>query len=151
MNYASFGKRLAAYIIDGIILSIIQIILSFAFMGSVVDTSSPSAELPAGFTLVLGVLSLIAILYFAYFESSAKQGTFGKQAMKIIVTDSNGERISFLRALGRFLGKIISSMILLIGFIMAAFTSKKQALHDMIAGTLVLNKGDKPSLDTDLV
>jgi uncharacterized RDD family membrane protein YckC len=73
-------------------------------------------------------------------ESSERQATFGKIALGIKVTDLNGDRISFAKASGRHFAKIISAIILLIGYIMAAFDSKKQALHDKMAGTLVLNK-----------
>ena len=73
-------------------------------------------------------------------ESSVNQGTIGKMALNLKVTDLNGERISFGRATGRFFAKYISSITLLIGYIMAAFTERKQALHDMIAGTYVIKK-----------
>ena len=80
----------------------------------------------------------IQFVYFAYLESSEKQATVGKMVLGLKVTDLNGQRISFARAAGRFLGKFLSSMILGIGYIMAGFTEKKQGLHDMIAGTLVV-------------
>jgi uncharacterized RDD family membrane protein YckC len=74
-------------------------------------------------------------------ESSVRQATFGKSVMSLRVTDDGGQRISFGRATGRFFAKIVSGMVpLLIGYIMAAFTEKKQALHDLIAGTLVLRQ-----------
>ena len=70
-------------------------------------------------------------------ESSSRQATVGKMALGLKVTDLEGRRISFARASGRHFAKYISGMILLIGYIMAGFTERKQALHDMIAGTLV--------------
>jgi uncharacterized RDD family membrane protein YckC len=74
-------------------------------------------------------------------ESSPYQGTLGKMALGLIVTDLQGRPLSFARASGRFFGKIITGMIPFgIGYIMAGFTEKKQALHDMIAGCLVLRK-----------
>jgi uncharacterized RDD family membrane protein YckC len=74
-------------------------------------------------------------------ESSQYQGTLGKMALGLIVTDLQGRPLSFARASGRFFGKIITGMIPFgIGYIMAGFTEKKQALHDMIAGCLVLRK-----------
>ena len=79
-------------------------------------------------------------LYYALLESSAWQATLGKKALGLEVTDMQGLRIRFGRATGRFFAKIISSIILFMGFIMAGFTEKKQALHDMIAGTLVIRK-----------
>ena len=80
-------------------------------------------------------------LYFAGMESSERQATFGKAAMSLRVTDLEGRRLSFGHATGRFFAKIVSGLIpFAIGYIMAGFTEKKQALHDMIAGTLVLRK-----------
>ena len=80
-------------------------------------------------------------LYFAIMESSAKQGTLGKMAVGLVVTDKRGKRLTFGRATGRYFAKWISGKILIIGYIMAAFTEKKQALHDIIAGTMVYQRG----------
>ncbi len=79
-------------------------------------------------------------LYYSLLESSAWQATLGKKALGLEVTDLDGNRISFGRATGRFFAKIISSIILGIGYLMAGFTEKKQALHDILAGTLVIRK-----------
>ena len=76
-------------------------------------------------------------LYFALMESSSKGATLGKMAIGIRVTDLQGRRISFGRATGRYFAKLFSSMIFGIGYLMAAFTQQKQALHDMVAGCLV--------------
>ena len=73
-------------------------------------------------------------------ESSSLQATLGKMIFGMKVTDLNGNRISFARATGRHFAKYLSSMILFIGYIMAGFTERKQALHDMIAGTLVIRR-----------
>jgi uncharacterized RDD family membrane protein YckC len=73
-------------------------------------------------------------------ESSRLQATLGKIAFGIIVADLSGKRISFLRATGRFFGKVLSGQVLLIGYIMAAFMQRRQALHDLLAGTVVVNK-----------
>jgi uncharacterized RDD family membrane protein YckC len=78
-------------------------------------------------------------------ERSAKQATVGKLAIGIKVTDLDGGRISFWRALGRTFAKIISGIILFIGYIMAAFTERKQALHDKIADTLVVKRSARPA------
>jgi uncharacterized RDD family membrane protein YckC len=85
-------------------------------------------------------------LYFAIMESSSIQATVGKLAVGVVVTDLNGERISFLRATGRYFAKILSAMILMIGYIMVGFTERKQGLHDMIASTLVYKSRDPASL-----
>ena len=83
-------------------------------------------------------------------ESSRKQATIGKLTQSLVVTDLQGERISILRALTRNISKILSGMILLIGFIMAEFTKKKQALHDLIAGTLII-KTNKDILPVEII
>jgi uncharacterized RDD family membrane protein YckC len=96
---------------------------------------------------VLGLFSTFALfvvaqwLYFAGMESSPRQATFGKAAMSLCVTDLTGQPLTFGHATGRFFAKIMSGLIPLgIGYIMAGFTKKKQALHDIIAGTPVLRK-----------
>lgn len=81
---------------------------------------------------------LVVMLYYAAMESSKFQGTIGKLVLGIKVTDVNGERITFSKALLRNLSKIISGAILMIGYLMILFDSKKQGLHDKIADTYVV-------------
>jgi Tfp pilus assembly protein PilE len=89
--------------------------------------------------------SLAAVwLYFALMHSSARQATLGKMAFGIKVTDLAGERVSFLRATGRYFATWVSSILLAVGFLMAGLTARKQALHDMIAGTLVVRADANP-------
>ena len=93
------------------------------------------------FFLGMLVFMILQWLYFAGMESSARQATVGKSVMALRVTNGEGQRISFGHATGRFFAKIVSGMVPLgIGYIMAGFTEKKQALHDLIAGTLVLKR-----------
>jgi uncharacterized RDD family membrane protein YckC len=88
-----------------------------------------------------GILGhLVGWLYYAFMESSANQATVGKMAVGLKVTDLNGKRISFGRATGRYFGRLLSGFILGIGFLMIAFSAKKQGLHDTLAGTLVVKK-----------
>ena len=95
-----------------------------------------------GMILVFAAISmLIQWLYHAYLESGEKQATWGKQALGLYVTDLMGSPVTFGRASGRFFAKIVTGMIPLgIGYIMAAFTERRQALHDMIASCLVLRR-----------
>jgi len=162
-TYAGFWKRFFAYIIDSILINVAISVVFFplaAIAGLSLfphDTNlqedfssisymqhSDMQELAILSALLIGVviISLIAMviswLYFALMECSSKKATLGKMALGLIVTDMTGTRLSFGRASGRFFAKILSGLILNIGFIMAAFTEKKQALHDMLAGTLVL-------------
>jgi uncharacterized RDD family membrane protein YckC len=90
-----------------------------------------------GFKLKI-ITQAIAWIYEAWMTSSDRQATVGKMAVGLKVTDLNGQRISFARATGRHFAKILSAMVLFIGYIMAAFTERKQGLHDILAGTLVV-------------
>jgi uncharacterized RDD family membrane protein YckC len=83
---------------------------------------------------------MLGWIYYASMESSSWQATLGKKILGLKVTDLSGNRITFARASGRFFGKILSGMILGIGFLMAGFTARKQALHDILAGCLVLRQ-----------
>jgi len=138
-RYAGFWKRLVAMILDNLILIAVFLFLIFVFNGFMDFKDSDTLE---------GWVSLVSIplfwLYFAFMESSVKQATFGKMALGIKVVDLQGNRISFWRASGRYFAKIVSYVILLIGYLMAAFTQRKQALHDMMAGCLVVNKAAEP-------
>ena len=154
LPYAGFWVRFVALVIDGLILSIpfflVAIGLAFRFgrIGWLVRRgriSPPDVALfgPVllGFFFAFGIFIVVRWVYFAGMESSARQATFGKAAMSVYVTDLKGQPVTFGRATGRFFAKIVSGLIPLgIGYFMAGFTEKKQALHDMIAGTVVLRK-----------
>ena len=157
-NYAGFWMRFLALLIDGIIVGIVYSFLIaplLAFMGFGFASAAENFEsgnmtdaeamgmmgfVSGAIVVVSMVTQVIYILYFAIMESSKYQGTLGKMALGIQVTTAEGEKLNFGQALLRNLGKIVSQVILYIGFIMAAFTQKKQALHDLIAGTLVVKK-----------
>lgn len=138
MSYAGFWKRLAAFVIDLIITMIGSVIIGVALGISMIATGTDDPETLEAAGNLLGIL--VMWVYFSVMESSTKQGTLGKMALGIKVTDLDGNRIGFGRASGRYFGKIISYLIIFIGFIMVAFTKKKQGLHDMMAGCLVVNK-----------
>ena len=147
-HYAGFWKRFLAYIIDQIIISILGAVIVLPFLAMVgislwSQDFDPSADfLVTIISMYFTMILLIIIgewLYYALMESM-KGATLGKMALGITVTDMQGNKISFGRATGRYFGKIISSLTLAIGYIMAGFTQQKQALHDMIAGCLVINK-----------
>ncbi len=138
--YAGFWLRFAAYLIDSILLGLIFFPLGLGLgliMGATGNNQNP--ELMLGLNGGLNMVSLVVTwLYSSLLESSSWQGTVGKKLIGLRVTDLDGRRISFGRATGRHFGKILSGLICLVGFIMAAFTEKHQALHDQLAGTLVL-------------
>lgn len=133
MRYAGFWARVVAYIIDVIPLGILGAIFA---VGSFSTGGAAGAESVFGITDILSVV--VGLAYFVGFESSKWQATPGKMALGLIVTDIEGRRISPARALGRYFGKILSSLILMIGFIMVAFTERKQGLHDILASTIVV-------------
>ena len=141
--FAGFWKRAGAVIIDGIILSLISAIPTSLIL-FIIAASNPyinGDELFDIFDIIFQIFSLIfGWLYSAFFHSSIYQATPGKLALGIVVTDLDGNRISFGRATGRYFASIISGCICYVGYMMAGWTEKKQALHDMIAGTLVKNK-----------
>ncbi len=151
LEYAGFWKRFAATLIDGSILGVILGVPFFmigsviAFVGELmgaflyVGGSATALEMSLRIILSIWVI-LLLWLYSAVMESSQKQATLGKMALGIKVTDLDGRRITFAKATGRFFAKSLSNITLGIGYIIAAFTQKKQALHDVIAGTLVINR-----------
>ena len=145
VRYAGFWIRFVAALIDGIIVGVVNGVIG-AFIGGgsaavLSNTNDPATAVStaiaaAGTSILIGFA--LSFVYHAYLESSEKQATIGKMAMGLKVTDINGQRLTFGKAAVRFVSKIASALILYIGFIMAGFTEKKQALHDMIAGTLVV-------------
>ena len=90
--------------------------------------------------LFVAVILAVTWLYHALMESSEWQATVGKRILELVVTDMAGRRVSFWRATGRHFAKIVSNMIYPFGHILAGFTAQKQALHDMIAGCLILRR-----------
>jgi uncharacterized RDD family membrane protein YckC len=154
-DYAGFWKRVAAYIIDAVILYIPSVFIDRA-LGGVAAKATLEQAVASGAgdphlmlaaqqayyatmwpAFLAGVV--LAWLYFALLESSAWQATLGKMVLGIRVTDLRGQRISLPRALGRYGVKIISFLIVCIGVLMVAWTARKQGLHDKAVDTLVLN------------
>ena len=135
MRYASFGKRFLVSLLDGIIMGVANLVVGFG-LGIVMGGAGASEQEAFVMGGLLGLL--LSWVYSAAMESSSQRATFGKRALGLTVTDLNGNQLSFGAASGRYFGKFISSAICLIGYLMAAFTDKRQALHDMMAGSLVL-------------
>jgi uncharacterized RDD family membrane protein YckC len=152
--YAGFWWRFLAWLIDEILISMVEWIIVLPLLGvmgitifSMQEAGVSEEDMLIWMGPMMGAMFSIVILslalnwlYFAIMESSKIQGTVGKMLLKIKVTDMEGKRISFGRATGRFFGKIVSGIIIMIGYIMAGFTEKKQALHDMMAGCLVMKE-----------
>lgn len=145
-SYAGFWLRAVALLIDAALVYIVvvgaQAVAAYISGQNLVLRSDISRRAPfgPGFALRLSISTVIHWLYFACLESSVFQATLGKMALCLKVTDLNGAPISFARATGRYFAKFISAIILGIGYMMAGWTARKQALHDIMAGTLVVKK-----------
>ena len=136
MEYAGFWMRVIAYVIDWVLVEAVMVVVAILVgMG----LEGGTMEALTGNTLGLVGL-LVGLGYWAVLESSSRQATVGKMVVGLKVTDLQGNRISFARALGRTLAKLLSGLLLLIGYFMVAFTARKQGLHDKLAGTLVVHK-----------
>lgn len=148
--YAGFWKRFAAYVLDafliGIVGFVVQMVLILGVFGvSAAAMGNPSAMMEGG--LGIGALMLVYLIplalnvaYFAMFHAGARQATPGKMAVNIKLVREDGSRVSTGLAIGRYFAQIVSSLTLLIGFIMAGFTDRKRALHDMMCNTLVVDE-----------
>jgi uncharacterized RDD family membrane protein YckC len=154
--YAGLGRRLIAFVIDTIITLLIGIIvvaffnltngIKYAYYITVqrapVSSLTESGTLDAALMPIIAAFGMILViipwLYYAGFESSRSQATPGKLLVRTVVTDLDGNKPTFARVTLRHFAKIISTLIIFIGFLMIGLTKKKQGLHDKIAGCLVL-------------
>ncbi len=143
--YAGFWKRVAAYAIDGLVIGIAGAVVG-GIIGAVLGAAllSGSNDFGAGFVVIQLISNLVSIalaaVYYAGFHASTSQATLGKMAVGIKLVRSDGSRISVARGVGRYFATFLSGVILGIGFLMAAFTERKQGLHDMVCDTLVVDK-----------
>ena len=146
-QYGGFWIRFVAHLIDSAVVNVVLVPVVVLLMGGYFATHRGFGQDPqqppdpAFFLLValVGIIAFVAVWFYeALMTSSSKQATLGKMAFRMKITDSKGARLSFGHATGRFFAKMISGFTFGIGYVMAGFTERKQALHDMIAGTLVL-------------
>jgi uncharacterized RDD family membrane protein YckC len=137
--YAGFWARFAAAMLDGVVVGLLAGFVGFGlgFLGGLVGFGE------TGISFLGGILGLvIGWFYFALTESGPRRASPGKRALRLQVVTADGEaRISFLRATGRWAGRYLSLLPLLAGYLMQPFTARKQALHDLVAGTVVLQIG----------
>ena len=154
-EYAGFWLRLVAFIIDSIVLSVVYLLIVIPIYNAFCPATYNNAEdiftddvgrvtsfinsLPSMLDLSQIILIVIAIVYYAWMESSRYQASLGKLALELKVTDMQDAKLAPAKALLRNVCKIFSA-VLFLGFLLAAFTAKKQTLHDILAGTLVVNK-----------
>ena len=128
-GYGGFWIRFLALLVDSVIVMTGVVVIALVilkFLGT-------EALIWAWFGLSLG-----PILYWVVMHASERQATFGKALLGLMVTTAEGDRISFLRSLARELGKFLSGIPMMLGYLAAAFTKQKQALHDVVASTTVI-------------
>lgn len=126
MNYAGFWRRFAATLIDGLILFIPTMVLNFVI---------PFAGI------------IVTFLYVTFFNSSRLMGTPGKLFMGLNVVTEAGLRISYQQALIRYFVGIVSALFLFFGYLMNLFTPKRQTLHDIVAGVIVVSRDVSTDVD----
>jgi len=147
--YGGFWRRFWSYLIDRFILGIAFMPVGFMVFapmlatqsGGWTDTDLPAEALTAflGATLTVAFLALLGSwFYYALLQSSSRQATLGQLALGLRVTDLEGRRISFARASARHFATVLSGLTFGIGYVMVLFTTRKQTLHDLVAGTVVV-------------
>jgi len=132
--FAGFDQRWMASALDWFM--VLLVIIFFGVI-ALLSTSDKSTQIMIALS-VLGIIPIVNFIYHVVMEASPKQATYGKQILKIKVTDLLGERIDVARSLGRNVAKILSVLTLFIGYLYSFFNSKQQCLHDVVAGTLVV-------------
>ena len=139
MQHAGFWSRFIAWVVDVAALLMLAFILAIILpilLGPLIGLPGDAAILAS----IIVFWIVVPWLYWALMESSSRQATLGKITMGLTVSDMSGKRISFGRATERYWAKVLSTLMLLVGFVMIAFTAKKQGLHDIIAQCLVMAK-----------
>jgi uncharacterized RDD family membrane protein YckC len=135
-----FGRRLVAYIIDAIVLSIVGGCLGFGVGLAALPLTGGSQEASTSLNLLVNLLgAAIGMVYFVAFWATTGQ-TLGKMALGIKVISADGSPVSWGKAILRYVGYIISGLVLALGFIWVAFDARRQGWHDKIAGTYVVRK-----------
>lgn len=132
--FAAFDQRLLASAVDWFLVSGVCMVMAF-MVSLFVD--GRLILLSIAFSMFL-VIPMVNLIYHIVMESSAKQGTYGKQLLRIKVCDLQGSRLTAAHALGRNAAKIFSVLTLFIGYLYSFFNKQQQCLHDVIAGTLVI-------------
>ena len=141
MNFASFGLRFGAYVLDAIILYVAGLVIGAAIggvMGALFGTALRNTGTFLEMQLVVIAVTLgVQVAYHTFFLGKFG-ATPGKMACKIKVVNGDGSKISYLKGLGRFFGYWVSSLTLLIGFFMMLWDEEKRTLHDRICNTRVI-------------
>jgi uncharacterized RDD family membrane protein YckC len=150
--YGSFVGRFVASLVDTTILVFWYSIILYSVTDSAAHFDTWKEILAVGGFDMMGFQSVMQLfffsmyfpvlhwLYYTLLESSPKQATIGKFTLGLKVTDLRGKRISFWQANLRYFSRVLSLLPVLLGFILILFTRRRQALHDYVAGTLVMTE-----------
>jgi uncharacterized RDD family membrane protein YckC len=147
--HGGFWRRFWGHLIDRFILGVVFTPVGFIVLTPVLATQSlgwTDTDLPAeAIVAFMGAVLMVALLaflgtwfYYALLQSSSRQATLGQLALGLRVTDLEGRRVSFARASGRHFAIVLTGLTFGIGYLMVVFTTRKQTLHDLVAGTLVV-------------
>lgn len=151
--YASFGQRLRAWLLDLLILTVPNMVVFYA-LGGLEAYRHLMAQMQSGVDMAAlqqyvvatrpeAILSVvIGFVYYCLFEASRWQATPGKLALKLRVVDTQGQRLSIGRSAVRNVVRLANLVIWIVPFVCylaVAWTQRRQGLHDLLAGTLVLN------------
>jgi uncharacterized RDD family membrane protein YckC len=141
--FAGFWLRAVAYLIDTLLISLVFGLIASIYPSTFIkfpDAAVSLTSLPQ-LTPTAFIITITATwFYYTMFEASIWQATPGKRVMRLYVADLNGQRVTFARAAARNIAKMISSLTFLVGYLVAGFTERKQALHDILASCLVLRR-----------
>lgn len=141
--FAGFWLRAVAYLMDTILVSLVLGLIASFYPSTFIkfpDAATSLTSLPQLTPIAFAITMTATWFYYTLFEASVWQATPGKRVMRLYVADLNGQRVTFARAAARNFAKIISSLTFLVGYLVAGFTEKKQALHDILASCLVLRR-----------
>jgi len=140
-RYASVGRRFVAILIDGIITGVACTVPLVVISSIIVARNPPGQKTPAlpGWFTALGIFFDFVPLIYEVVMIANYGATLGKMAMKIKVMRPDGSPISYARSIGRYFAKILSGLIIYIGYLMAFWDDEKRALHDRMCDTRVFS------------
>jgi uncharacterized RDD family membrane protein YckC len=142
--FAGFWLRAVAYLIDTILISLVFGLIASLYPSTFIKfpeaATTSLTSLPQLTPIAFAITLTATWFYYTMFEASAWQATPGKRVLRLYVSDLNGQRVTLARAAARNFAKMISSLTFLVGYLVAGFTEKKQALHDILASCLVLRR-----------
>ena len=145
--YAGFWVRFIASLLDVLLLAVCLILIAFAFAGLIALTGRDSiVQNPATKTFLYWAIIIASVLYHVLMESGPGGATLGKRWMNIRIVDTEGKRLTVVRALSRLLARLLTFLTLYIGFLLQPFTRRKQGMHDMLAGTLVVQDSENKKI-----